>query len=190
MGRVKDTLKALGGQLSLQSPVGNWAQSVTDALEALQSGGQSSHPPQSGTFVQTEYSELGAGQALVNGSTIVFDDSGYGDIAYNPATGIFTLGPSATYRLAAYFALSSFSGETVNFGIEWVDALTNVPLHPGHGAFLTPGTNTNSLQTQPTAETFHKTGAAGQTVKLRVTGATGSATALGGLSYALVEKIA
>ncbi len=137
--------------------------------------------------MQTQYSSLGAGQALVNGSTILFDAAGYGDISYNPLTGIFTLAPNPTYRLTAHFALSSFSGETVNFGIEWVDANSNVVLHDGHGAFLTPGTNTNSVQTQPTAETFHKTGNSGQTVKLRVTGATGTATALGGLSYALVE---
>lgn len=190
MGRILSALKAVGGQLGLQSPVGNWAQKVSEALDALESGGQSSHPSQSGSFVQTEYNELGAGQALSNGDDIIFDDPGFGDMAYNPATGVFTLGPSATYRLTAHFALSSFSGETVNFGIEWVDAQTEVPIHAGHGAYLTPVDNTNSVQPQPTAETFATTGTAGQTVKLKVTGATGTATALGGLSYALVEKIA
>jgi hypothetical protein len=192
MGRVRDYLKAVTGQLGLQTPVGQWAQKITDAIEALieaqeQQSTPTTHPPQSGSFVQTQYSSLGPGQLLANGSNIVFDAAGYGDIAYNNASGVFTLAPNTTYRLTAHFALSSFSGETVNFGIEWVDANSNLVLHDGHGAFLTPGTNTNSVQTQPTAETFHTTGPGGQTVKLRVTGATGTATALGGLSYALVE---
>jgi len=191
MGLIRDALKAVGGQLQLSSPAGNWAQKISDAVESLQGGssGQSSHPSQSGNFVQTEYNALGPGQLLANNTDIRFDDAGFGDMSYNPATGIFTLGPSSTYRLSAHFALSTFSGETVNFGIEWVDAITNLPIHAGHGAYLTPVTNTNSVQPQPTAETFATTGSAGQTVKLRVTGATGTATALGGLSYALVEKI-
>ncbi len=184
--KILDYLLSAKGERSVNSAIGVWRRKISQAVDDLQ---QSSHPPQSGNFVQTEYSSAGAGQLLASGSTILFNDPGFGDIAYNPATGIFTLGPSTTYRLTAHFALSSFSGETVNFGIEWVDAITNTILHDGHGAFLTPGTNTNSVQTQPTAETFHTTGSAGQTVKLRVTGATGTATALGGLSYALVQVI-
>jgi len=183
--RILDYLLAAKGERSVSGAIGVWRKKISQAVDDL----QSSHPPQSGTFVQTEYTSAGAGQVLASGTNIIMDAPGFGNIAYNNTTGIFTLGPSTSYRLTAHFALVNYTGETTNMGIEWVDAITNVRLHPDQGAFLTPGTNTNNLNAQPTTETFHTTGSAGQTVRLRVTSATGTATALGGLSYAMVQAI-
>jgi len=188
-------LRAAAGEASLGGALGRWRQSVSTAIgqintaiDALQQ--QQSHPPQAPpkTFVQTEYTGGGAGQALASGTDIVMDGAGFGDIPYNPLNGVFTLAANKNYRLTAHFALVGYTGETTNVGIEWVDANTNVALHADHGAFLTPVTNTNNENFQPTAETFHTTSVP-QNVKLRVTGATGTATANPGLSYALVEEI-
>jgi hypothetical protein len=170
----------VASQFGLGSPIGQWILGVSQ---------QSSHPSQAVAkdYVQTSYS-AGGGQSLAANTDIVMDTPGYGDIPYNPLNGVFTLTGNKNYRLTAHFTLANYTGETTNIGIEWVDANTNAVLHADHGAFLTPVTNTNNENFQPTAETFH-TPSVNQTVKLRVTGATGTADALGGLSYALVQEV-
>lgn len=174
-------LMAAGGEQSLLSAVGQAMIKTTQ---------QSSHPSPAAdqSFVQTQYSASG-GQAVGPGTDIVFDDSGYGDIAYNPATGVFRLLASRKYQLTAHFTLANYGGDTNVVEIQWVDADTDVPLHAGHGAVLTPGTNTNSINAQPTADTFHQTQGVVQDVKLRVTSVAGTADALGGACSALVREI-
>jgi len=183
MSKFISRLLAAGGETSVHTLLGAWRQKVSSGL-------QSSHPPQSPPkpFSQTAYSSGGAGQALAAGTNIVMDTPGYGDIPYNEATGVWTLEANKNYRLTARFALVDYTGETTNMGIEWVNA-ANAVLHADHEAFLTPGSNTNNLNSQPTAETFHTTGGVAELVHLRVTGATGTATANPGLSYALVEEL-
>lgn len=176
---------------ALHTSISRWRQRVGSliaeataiAANALQSGGVAAAKP----FVQTQYSS-GGGQALALGTDIVFDEAGYGLLPYDNSTGEFTLQANKSYRLTGHFALGNYSGETVNVGIEWVDAATNTVLHAGHVALCTPVDNTNSLNPQPTADTFHQTAAA-QTVKLRVTSTLGTADALGGLCSALVQEI-
>src|SRR5262245_39988897 len=135
MGRLFSILKSV--QLSLHSGHGYWMQKVSEAIDAIAPDGQAIAAAAK-PFVQTQLSTAGAGQALGNNTTVLFDAPGFGDLPYNPATGVFTLAPDKSYLLSAHFALSTFSGETVNFYIEWVDAITNVKLVDGHGAFLTP----------------------------------------------------
>jgi len=175
------------GTGSLHSALGRWRQRVGELVGGIVDGTVAAAAA-SKPFVQTEYDEGGPGQLLAPGTDVIFDDPGFGSIPYNPATGVFTLEANKSYQLTAHFALSTYSGETVNIGIEWVDAMTNAVLHAGHVAFCTPADNTNSVNTQPTADTFHTTTAA-QGVKCRVTSLAGSATALGGLSMALVKEI-
>jgi hypothetical protein len=177
-------LLASAGEQSLHSAAGRVLQKA--AVEP-----QSSHPsPEPDqTFVQTQYSSGGAGQALGPGTNIVFDDPGFGDISYNNATGVFRLLPNKKYQLTAHFCLANYGGDTNVVEIQWVDADTNVVLRPGHGAVLTPGTNTNSINAQPTADTFHQTPGLVQDVRLRVTSIAGTAEALAGACCALVKEL-
>jgi hypothetical protein len=170
-------LQAAGGQTSLHSPIG----------QALQTTTQQSHPTQAGaqSFVQAEYTvDL---QSIGPGSDIVFPNPGYGDIAYNQSNGFFRLLPNTKYQLTAHFALNNYSTTETTIVIEWVDANTNAVLHAGHGARLTPSTNPNDVNAQPSADTFHQTGGDVQDVKLRVTSGADSADVLSGM--ALVKEI-
>lgn len=177
-----DSLKA--AQIQLSAPLGRFLLNLVHEFE-------SSHPPQAGdqTFGQTMMNPAGAGQLIGPGSTILFDTPGEGDIPYTQVTGTFRLLPNKKYRLTAHFSLGNYSGETANIAIEWVEHGTNIVLHAGHGALCTSGGNTNSINTQPCADTFHQTFGQVQDVKLRVTSGGATATALAGFCTALVQEL-
>lgn len=181
---LRGYLNAIASQVQLSGALGAFLQKLVTEVE-------SSHPPQAaaGTYVETAMSSLGPGQALGLGTDVKFDRTPQGDITYTPATGIFRLAPLAKYRLTAHFSLGNYSGETVNVLIEWVDNANNLPLVADHGALLTPGDNTNSINVQPTADLIYETGAHPRDVKCRVTATLGTATALAGGCHAIVEAL-
>jgi hypothetical protein len=186
-------LKAAAGEPngSLHSHLGKWRQRVSELVGSGGGGG----PPTPSTpqaLDQVVYSEASGGQTVVSGDDVVFDqvDISRGTLPYDTTTGVWTLTAGQMYRLTAHFTAVNFTaGETQNLGIQWVDAITEVPLHPQESAFLTPGTNTNDLAENPTTDIFYLAAAA-QGVKLKVTALTaGAATLAGGLSTALVQEV-
>lgn len=195
MSDYADYLNALlqnaAGEEPLHSGIGHWRQAVAGGfrlisgrLDAIVAGGGARV---TANFVQAEYSQAGGGQVLGVGTDVKFDVS-QGNIAYAPATGIFTLLAGTAYELSAHFALNSFSGESPVALIEWVDADTNVVIRAGHPAFVMSVGNTANQNPQPTAAVFIQTADAPRRVKLRMTGG-GAAVALSGLSYAMVKAI-
>lgn len=204
-----DLLQAATGEAALSGALGHWRQAVSTSVDGLTRtvGGvpadiaiinqalqliqqQLANPPQAAPkpFGQSEMTSAGAGQLIGPGSDVLFDGVGFGDIPYNPATGVFSLGANKRYRLTAHFSLGNYNGEGNNMGIEWVDAVTNAVLHDGHGALCTSGGNPASINANPTADTFHATSVA-QGVKCRVTTLIATATALPGACSVLVEEI-
>ncbi len=183
---INDALQGIGGQVQLSSPLGRLLQKLAEAINQ-----QASHPPQSvpGTYGQTAMSSAGAGQLLGPGTDVVFDSPGEGDIPYDNTNGIFTLAPLTAYRLTAHFSLGTYSGETINVVIEWVDADSNAPISDDHGTLLTPGTNTLSINAQETADVIMPAAGVVRRVKCRVTAAAGTATALPGACNAIVQAL-
>lgn len=130
---------------------------------------------------------------IANGSDIIFDTvRGTSGISYNPGNGIFTLIGGKTYELYASPEFISFSDTNNGYLLyEWVDATNNTTL-VNSGAVC--GIAIPIMrQTNETASPFLKlmyTPTTNQTVKLRVTGATGSATLRGGAgSYVRIIQI-
>ena len=185
MATAIELLTGAKGERSIWGLIGKWRLYISKQVDALVASGGGTGGTK--TYANAEMSSGGAGQTLGPATDVKFNTSN-GDIPYAPATGLFTLAANKRYKLTGHFALSSYSGETINLGIEWVTS-ANTVVRDGHGAFLTSGGNTNSLNVQPTAEVIIETTAATQ-VKLRVTSAGGTATALPGVgTYATVEEL-
>jgi hypothetical protein len=123
---------------------------------------------------------------LATSSDLVFDLPGSGSgIGYSNVTGVFTLSGEKTYELYAAPRLTNLTGSYVQY--EWVDATTNTPLATSGFAV---GTTNNTTTGDTYIATLIYTPSTTQTVKVRITGADGTATLKGSSgSYAKVTQI-
>lgn len=131
---------------------------------------------------------------LTTNSVIGFDtvvsNSG---ITYNASNGYFTLAAGLTYELYANINWLGFS-DTVNGWIsyQWVDATTGTPILPNNSTLgIAEPISRNTNESIQTAVKAIYTPSATQTVKLMITGATGTATQRGVFgTYAIIKQIA
>jgi len=112
-------------KLLLSGQKERWKQQVSVAIDAVVTalGGSS------GGGVLTELDILetqrtGGNQTVASGDDLILQTTLFsqGDIAYDPATGIYTLVPGKTYELAAYLHFINYGGDEMQ--INWVQADT------------------------------------------------------------------
>lgn len=113
---------------------------------------------------------------IIVGSDVIYNAlSASGGIPYSTSTGVFSLTANETYHLAAFLKLrNDGTGTTSRYIVfEWVDASNNVAL-PG----LTQGVNILATSLLNESSISYAGGiytpSAGQTIKVRITGADGS----------------
>jgi hypothetical protein len=131
--------------------------------------------------------------ALGLNSVIIFDtlQSGSG-IPYNTSTGVFTLAANKTYELYANANWAGFSDAAGGWmGYQWVDASSGTPLiTSGAVVGLAEAINRNTNESISPSLKLIYTPITNQTVKLMITGASGTATARGGIgTYAIIRQI-
>ena len=130
---------------------------------------------------------------VTTNTDLIFDTiRGSSGVSYNPGNGIFTLTANKTYELYAAPEFNSFSDTNSGYLVfEWVDATYNTTLvNSGAIAGIAIPVIRNTNETSTSVVKMMYTPTTNQTVKLRVTGATGSATFRGGAgSYVRVLQI-
>ena len=179
MGRLRNLLKPVAAQISLQSPLGYFLQAVAAVLDA---GGQAgAHYLQA---VRTSVQTITANQDVVMNE--VRASSG---IPYDTATGIATLGAGRVYRLEAFGTMQNFIGGTPSVTLEWVDADTNVALEPNVLGTWFDQSNATSIASGNAVAVILPT-AGERRVKLRCTSAGGSADITANNFTVLIEQIA
>ena len=130
---------------------------------------------------------------MTTNSVMVFDTilSGTG-IPYNTSTGVFTLTGGKTYELYASLNWATFSDASGGWmAYQWVDATAGTGLIANNGAMaLAEPINRNTNETiQPSIKILY-TPTTNQTVKLMVTGSSGTATTRGNFGcYATIMQI-
>ena len=127
------------------------------------------------------------------GSTFILDTvvgNTNSQTSYNASTGVFTLTAGVTYDMSFTPSFISFTNLTGGFFCyDWVDATTNALLDTtgiGTGTSI-PMTETSGQIDNTTARVIYKP-TTNQTVKLRVTNASGTATLRGGIGTQAVIK--
>jgi len=128
-----------------------------------------------------------------NGNTFILDttvSNVNSQTSYNTSTGVFTLTAGVTYDLSFTPSFISFTNTTTGFMCyEWVDATTNVALDTtgtGVGTSIS-SQDTTAQQDNATARVIY-TPTTNQTVKLRVTNASGTVTLRGGIGTQAVVR--
>jgi hypothetical protein len=121
------------------------------------------------------------------GSDIVFNSIVSGNIPYNTTTGIATLKAGKTYELIGEPSFSGFSGDYVAF--DWVDTTSNTALITNCNGIMVP-INKNSPESNSIIAHIIYTPITDQTIKLRITGASGTVTLRAGAgSKAIIRQI-
>jgi hypothetical protein len=128
-----------------------------------------------------------------NGSTFILDTivgNTNSQVSYNSSTGVFTLTAGVTYDMSFTPSFIGFSNSTSGFFCyDWVDATTNVQLDTtgiGTGTSIS-SQDTTAQQDNATARVIYKP-TTNQTVKLRVTNASGTVILRGGIGTQAVIK--
>jgi hypothetical protein len=128
-----------------------------------------------------------------NGSTFILDTvvgNTNSQVSYNSSTGVFTLTAGVTYDMSFTPSFIGFSNTTTGFFCyDWVDATTNAQLDStgiGTGTSIS-SQDTTAQQDNATARVIY-TPNTNQTVKLRVTNASGTVTLRGGIGTQAVIK--
>ncbi len=183
MSRLADALKSVGSQIQLASPLGRFLQKVVEAL--VESGAAG--------LVGAQYLQVGASaNTLVTLNTDIVLDTilSQQGIPYDPLTGIATLTAGLTYSLRAAGSMANFvGGAPPFFDATWVDAQSNAPLEPLLGTWI-PVTDVNVEAPSNAVEVIYKP-AATQQVKLRVlSGGGGTASAVQGHFWGVIQQIA
>ena len=205
MGRIRDALKAASSQLQLTSPVGNWAQKVSEVIDQVDlllialgvtpvGGGGGSGGGASLDLDILETKRAGLDQTLLTtGSDVILNNTIFirGSATYNFNTGVYTLIPGKVYELDAGGAVGTFSDAAAGFlAIDWVDANTNVPLFGNITGIYKPSTQTNaSSNGGRTRAVFIPSSTTDAQVKLRVTNATGTASIPADFFGAVVKQL-
>jgi hypothetical protein len=141
---------------------------------------------QAGRFTTTQPG-VGVDTDLVFNS--VTAQSGTSQISLNTTTGVLSLKGGVTYNLTASPSFQIFSNTTTGFLVyQWVDATTNTPLIDGISGAATPATLTNADSNQQLVSLVY-TPSTNQTVKVRVTSASGTASLRTNFTYITVTQI-
>lgn len=146
MGRLLSLLKNASGERTLSSAIGRWRQAVSRRIDAL----------------EPSYSQaalVGGVQTIADlaaATTVAFDTlvtSQGDDIAFNAATGEFTLAPGY-YELDARVQFEGFDTAGTDIAtIFWTDSLGN-DLAPGAFGVSVPATSGQNVAEQPTVKAF------------------------------------
>ena len=141
---------------------------------------------QAGRFTTTQ-DGVGVDTDLVFNS--VTAQSGTSQISLNTTTGVLSLKGGVTYNLTASPSFQTFSNTTTGFLVyQWVDATTNTPLIAGISGAATPTTLTLADSNQQLVSLVY-TPSTDQTVKVRVTQASGTALLRPNFTYITVAQM-
>jgi hypothetical protein len=128
----------------------------------------------SGQTVDTVSVNLtGSNQSIPGISTdVIFNTFSFGNIPYNTSTGVFALTAGKTYELEATLKSRATTAGYIQY--EWVDAVTNNPIPGGINGLDIHAPSTLVEGSSPRAYLMY-TPFTNQTVKIRVTGLSGTA---------------
>jgi hypothetical protein len=130
---------------------------------------------------------LAASQSIILDTVLSNTNS---QVSYNTSSGVFTLTSGVTYDMSFTPSFITFSNTASGYlCYQWVDATTNTPLDStgtGIGTGL-PSTESGGQVDNLTAGVIY-TSSTNQTVKLRVTSASGTATLRGGIGTQVIIK--
>lgn len=188
MGKLLDFLKRTAGQASLHSPLGQWRQKISTAVDQL----QTQQTQQTQQFMQARRT---IDQSFAAVGDIVLDDvpTSVGGLVYDTATGLWTLDANTTYELEFFGFFANFGGVGDIVQTEWVDSTNTTlvtPFGATFGGYFTPGgLSTIGASNKPVMKTIYTTGPTPEVVKIRVTNVTSTVDMQAG-SYAVVKKVA
>lgn len=182
MGKLLDFLKHAAGQASLHSPLGQWRQRVSAALDGLTDG----------PYIEVRRATSDQSVDFSAATDIVLNTVAVdGGITYDTTTGVFTLDEAGLYELEFY-------GTWINFGTPDTTAATaqwvshqGLPFPTGLSTWVVSATGTQNMGSQPVAKVLYLAPAGAQ-VKVQASGLGGGGTAdlLRGASFATVRKVA
>lgn len=184
MGALLDFLKAAVGEASLHSRLGQWRQRISGVVDQIQT-------QQTRQYMQARRT---IDQSFAAAGDVVLDDvpTSVGGLAYDTATGLWTLDADTTYELEffGFFANFGAAGDVVQ--TEWVDSTNTTlvtPFGATFGGYFTPGgLSTIGASNKPVSKVLYHTGAVQEVVKIRVTNVTSTVDMQAG-SYATVRKV-
>lgn len=177
MDFLSSLLKNSGSESSLSSGLGAWRRAVSRLLDAM-----------SPEYVIAY--RAGAAQAIGDLSAttpLILDTiSASQGVAYNVATGAFTLKPNTLYELNFYALFRDFNAEATDYAVvAWQDADGN-PLVSGTVAFCIPPGSGLNIAPQPVARLIYSSRVE---VRVRAVATAGSGAGSMGRSYAIVRKL-
>lgn len=176
MGRLLEFLRR--AERAATSGIGRWRVEVSKLGDSLAT-------PQ---FLQVN--RVGSDQAGVTGGTdiILNNVAAQQGIPYDTSTGIATLTAGKTYRLSAHGSMTTFAAGTDEIDLEWVDASTNAPLVANLVGMWKPVSNGLSVAPSEAVQVIF-TPASNQTVKLRCTSSSGTASVLKNFFSAIIQQV-
>lgn len=177
MSRLLDLLKAAAGEIQLSGPLGRFLRAVAE--EASSSA--------EGPFVVTTRS-VTVQSFAANGDVVLNQIALAGGIAYDTATGLYTLKSGKLYSLAFYGIWTNFgTPATDEVDYTWHDADLGGSLNSGGSAFAYAMASTSNNSIQPVSATLYR--APQDThVKVSVVGLVGTVDLRQG-AYAIVRQI-
>ncbi|HYH75493.1 MAG TPA: collagen-like protein [Candidatus Saccharimonadales bacterium] len=126
---------------------------------------------------------------VANGNDLIFNNVVSGNIPYNTTSGVFTLTAGKTYQLTANPSFINFTDTAGGYiQYDWVDSGTNNALIPSASGTSIP-VNRNASEMDATVAGFIYTPTSNQTIKLRVTGSSGSAGLRSNYSLATIVQV-
>ena len=137
--------------------------------------------------ITSDQTSVGASSDIIFNTTIKTNG-----MSMNTSTGVFTLTANKTYRLFVEISWSNFSDAAGGYIIyEWVDATTNTALDStGTAVGVGEAINRNTSEFNATSATLIYTPTTNQTIKVRIAGASGTATVRQGIgTKAIIEQI-
>lgn len=181
MGKLAGLLSAAGGEKASGSAFWRWCQEIAAKVDALLEAPyievRRATSDQSVDFSASEDIVL---------NTIAVD----GGIAYDIATGVFTLAEAGLYELEFFGAWTNFgTPNTTAATAQWVSH-QGLPFPTGLSTWVVSATGTQNTGSQPVAKVLYLAPAGAQ-VKVQASslGGGGTADLLRGASYATVRKL-
>lgn len=180
MSKLLSLLKAAVGEMAIASRLGQWRLAVSKAID----GRSIKYVMTAMTTTPQPIADLAAGTVITLESIVANQG-----VAYDAATGLYTLEPNSFYELGFFPQMQGFSTEATDFAVLlWANDAGNSLVDNATGVAM-PQTSSQNVAAQPVVHIFYGTGPAAEQVHIRSAGGQGAAS-VGTDSYAFVRRIA
>lgn len=178
MSRLSSLLRAAASQIQLSSPLGRWAQAISDAVAAVTSDA---------SYIVTQRSTTT--QAFNAAGLVVLNKiAEAGGITYDTSTGIYTLRAGNLYSLQFFGLWSNFgTPATDNLDYNWFNVDLGGTVAGSGGGYAASLGNTADNAFQPVSSGLYRP-VTDTRVAVKVLDITGSAQLQPG-AYALVRRV-